>query len=62
MNATISGVAFGKHQLKGKLVAVNAQASNTSNGGLPSFTAVVEVKSLTRRTTTLDKGGYECCH
>lgn len=47
MEATISGVAFGKHQLKGKLVAVNAQASNTSNGGLPSFTAVVEVSSLT---------------
>jgi multidrug efflux pump subunit AcrA (membrane-fusion protein) len=47
MDATISGVAFGKHQLKGKLVAVNAQASNTSNGGLPSFTAVVEVQSLT---------------
>lgn len=47
MKATISGVAFGKHQLKGTLVAVNAQASNTSGGGLPSFTAVVEVKSLT---------------
>lgn len=47
MSATISGVAFGKHQLKGKLVAVNAQASNTSSGGLPSFTAVVEVNSLT---------------
>ncbi|KGP63997.1 hypothetical protein EP47_03475 [Legionella norrlandica] len=47
IEATISGVAFGKHQLKGKLVAVNAQASNTSNGGLPSFTAVVEVNSLT---------------
>lgn len=46
MLATISGVAFGKHQLKGKLVAVNAQASNTSSGGLPSFTAVVEVTSL----------------
>lgn len=47
MKAIISGVAFGKHQLEGKLVAVNAQASNTSNGGLPSFTAVVEVSSLT---------------
>ncbi|MFO9162338.1 efflux RND transporter periplasmic adaptor subunit [Legionella pneumophila serogroup 1] len=47
MQATISGVAFGRHQLKGKLVAVNAQASNTSTGGLPSFTAVVEVNSLT---------------
>lgn len=46
MPATISGIAFGKHPLKGKLVAVNAQASNTSNG-LPFFTAVVEVHSLT---------------
>lgn len=48
MSATISGIAFGKHQLKGKLVAVNAQASNTSNGGLPSFTAVVEVSQLSK--------------
>lgn len=47
MTATISGVAFGKHQLQGSLVAVNAQASNTSSGGLPSFSAVVEVRSLT---------------
>ncbi|EHL32456.1 hypothetical protein LDG_5412 [Legionella drancourtii LLAP12] len=46
MQATISGIAFGKHPLQGKLVAVNAQASSTSNG-LPFFTAVVEVKSLT---------------
>ncbi|MBA2648345.1 MAG: efflux RND transporter periplasmic adaptor subunit [Legionella sp.] len=47
MEANISGIAFGKHQLKGQLVAVNAQASNTNNGGLPSFTAMVEVTSLT---------------
>lgn len=47
MRARISGVAFGKHQLEGRLVAVNAQASNTSSGGLPSFTAVVEVSQLT---------------
>ncbi|MFI4962494.1 MAG: efflux RND transporter periplasmic adaptor subunit [Legionellales bacterium] len=46
MSATISGVAFGTHHLKGKLVAVNAQASATSNAGLPSFTALVEVSSL----------------
>lgn len=45
MNATISGVAFGKYPLKGKLIALNAQASNTNNG-LPFFTAVVEVKVL----------------
>ena len=47
MEAKITGVAFGKHELKGTLLAVNAQASNSSSGGLPSFTAVVEVKSLT---------------
>ncbi len=35
MQATISGVAFGRHQLKGKLVAVNAQASNTSTEDYP---------------------------
>ncbi|MFT4060155.1 MAG: efflux RND transporter periplasmic adaptor subunit [Legionella sp.] len=46
MKANINGVAFGKHPLQGELVAVNAQASNTTNG-LPFFTAVVEVKSLT---------------
>ncbi|ARB92633.1 hypothetical protein A6J40_10790 [Legionella longbeachae] len=44
MDATVSGVAFGKYQLHGKLVAVNAQASN--NNGLPFFTAVVEVRKL----------------
>lgn len=49
MSATINGIAFGKHRLKGKLVAVNAQASNSSHGGLPSFTAVVEVDSLTAK-------------
>lgn len=47
MTANITGVAFGQHLLKGSLVAVNAQASNTSSAGLPSFTAVVEVKTLT---------------
>ncbi|MDI1351760.1 MAG: efflux RND transporter periplasmic adaptor subunit [bacterium] len=48
MKAIISGVAFGKHQLKGQVVAVNAQASNGSNGGLPSFTAMVEVTELSK--------------
>lgn len=47
MAATVSGVAFGKHQLKGKVVAVNAQASASGSGGLPSFTAVVVVNALT---------------
>lgn len=47
MEATITGVALGKQTLHGKLVAVNAQASLTSGGGLPSFNAIVEVKHLT---------------
>jgi len=46
MKAVISGVAFGKQQLNGTLVAVNAQATH-NGGGLPSFTAVVEVNNLT---------------
>lgn len=45
MDAKVSGVAFGKYQLKGQLVVVNAQAS--TNNGLPFFTAVVEVRNLT---------------
>jgi multidrug efflux pump subunit AcrA (membrane-fusion protein) len=57
MLANISGVAFGKQQLKGKLVAVNAQASNTSGGGLPSFSAVVEVSSLTKEQQSWIKVG-----
>jgi multidrug efflux pump subunit AcrA (membrane-fusion protein) len=48
MKAEVSGIAFGKHQLKGHLVAVNAQASNVSSAGLPSFTAVVEVSDLSQ--------------
>ena len=47
MPATINGVAFAKHQLKGRLVSINAQASTTTGGALPSFTAIVEVKGLT---------------
>ena len=46
MPATINGVAFAKHQLKGTLVSINAQASTASGGALPSFTAIVEVKGL----------------
>ncbi|MFZ4076856.1 MAG: efflux RND transporter periplasmic adaptor subunit [Legionellaceae bacterium] len=44
--ATIRGVAFGKQALHGELVAINAQASTKNGAGLPSFTAVVEVKPL----------------
>lgn len=56
MNATISGIAFGKHPLKGSLVAVNAQATNTGTG-LPFFTSVVEVKKLTPEQQQLIKVG-----
>ncbi len=46
MHAQVTGVAFGKEVLQGTLVAINAQASNSSSGGLPSFTALVEVTHL----------------
>lgn len=48
MSASIHSVAFGKHVLKGHLVTVNAQASVNGNGGLPTFTAIIEVRSLTK--------------
>lgn len=47
MAATIHSVAYPKDELKGELVAVNAQASATNNSALPSFTAIVVVKNLT---------------
>jgi multidrug efflux pump subunit AcrA (membrane-fusion protein) len=46
MHAKVTGIALGKQVLEGMLVAVNAQASNTAGGALPSFSAVVEVKVL----------------
>ncbi|NSL17269.1 efflux RND transporter periplasmic adaptor subunit [Tatlockia micdadei] len=46
MRAKVTGVALGNHVLKGELVAVNAQATTTPGGALPSFSAVVEVKAL----------------
>ena len=57
MPATIRGIAFGKHTFLGKLVAVNAQASNKNNGMLPSFTAIVEVKHLDEIAQNLIKVG-----
>ena len=59
MTATIRGVAFGKLPLKGHLVSINAQASNANTNGsaLPSFTAIVEVKSLTKEQQALLKVG-----
>ena len=46
MPAIIHGVAFAKQELKGQLLAINAQASTGNGGSLPSFTAIVEVKAL----------------
>ncbi|CEK09187.1 efflux RND transporter periplasmic adaptor subunit [Legionella hackeliae] len=46
MPAVVTGVALGKQALQGQVVAVNAQATNSGNGGLPSFSAVIEVKNL----------------
>lgn len=57
MHADIHGVAFGKQLLKGHLVAVNAQASTANGGGLPSFTAIVEVHALTPTQQALIKVG-----
>jgi multidrug efflux pump subunit AcrA (membrane-fusion protein) len=46
MHAKVTGIALGKHVLEGEVVAVNAQASTSATGTLPSFSAVVEVKAL----------------
>ncbi|RAP37346.1 hypothetical protein B1207_04000 [Legionella quinlivanii] len=56
MKASVSGVALGQEVLHGELVAVNAQA--TANGGaLPSFSAIVEVKNLSKEQQALIKVG-----
>lgn len=57
MPATIRGIAFGKHTFLGKLVAINAQASNKNNNMLPSFTAIVEVKHLDEIAQNIIKVG-----
>ncbi|ASQ47435.1 efflux RND transporter periplasmic adaptor subunit [Legionella clemsonensis] len=57
MSAAITGVALGKQVLKGEIVAVNAQATNSGNGALPSFNAVVEVKNLTEAQRSWIKVG-----
>lgn len=46
MPAAVSGVAFAKERLQGKLVTINAQASTASGSALPSFTAIVQVEEL----------------
>ncbi len=55
--ATIRGIAFGNQALHGKLTGINAQASAASGGALPTFTAVVEVHSLTLKEQNWVKVG-----
>lgn len=57
MPAMVRGIAFGKQALQGTLIAINAQASSTTPNALPSFTAIVEVKSLTAEQRSLLKVG-----
>ena len=57
MPATIHGLAFGKETLTGTLTAINAQASKNSNSSLPSFTATIEVTSLTPAQQALIRVG-----
>ena len=57
MPATIKGLAFGDEPLHGQLAFVNAQASMTNGAGLPSFSAIVEVKTLTPSQQKLVKVG-----
>ena len=57
MPAIVRGVAFAKQELKGKLVAVNAQASTANGGSLPSFTAIVEVNGLDAKQQSWIKVG-----
>lgn len=57
MAATVHGVAFAKEELKGTLVSVNAQASGGGGSSLPSFTGMVEVKTLDAGEESLVKVG-----
>ena len=57
MAATVRGVAFAKQALKGQLVTVNAQASTSNGGTLPSFSAIVEVSGLDAKQQSFVKVG-----
>lgn len=57
MPATISGVAFGGRILKGRVIALNAQASSSQGSSLPSFNAIIEVKHLTSEEQQVMKVG-----
>jgi HlyD family secretion protein len=45
--AIVRSYAFPEEELKGKVVAVTAQASTNSNSSFPTFSAVIEVNHLT---------------
>ena len=47
MSAKITGAAFGRQILEGKVVRVNTQAMPGSTGKAPSFSATIEVSHLT---------------
>jgi HlyD family secretion protein len=55
--ATVRGIAFGHHELKGALVTINTQASSNNNSALPTFSAVVEVQPLNAEQQTWIKVG-----
>lgn len=57
MKAHITGVALANTVLDGHVVAVNAQASNNDNNGLPSFHAIIEVPRLLPKDRPLIKVG-----
>lgn len=45
--ATITGIALNQSPLKGKVIAVNAQATQAHGSPLPTFSAIVQVAALT---------------
>ncbi|MGQ3890761.1 efflux RND transporter periplasmic adaptor subunit [Legionella sp. CNM-4043-24] len=48
LKASVTGVAMRHEVLQGELVAINAQASAGNGSALPSFSAVVEIRHLTK--------------
>ena len=47
ISAKINSVTVNRAPLTGEITAVSAQAASGNSGGMPSFSAIVEVKSLT---------------
>lgn len=57
LSATIQGVAFNQHELQGTLTTITSQAAVTTAATLPSFQAIVEVKSLDEKQQAWIKAG-----